>query len=180
MLKYAAIAALLLSTCLQAAAQLPSASDYNLGVDAYRARDYAAARLHWQKAVEQENVDAHNNLGYLLFNGLGGDKDRVRAVSLWQTASVKGQRESQWHLGYAYEKGEGVARDDIAAYVWYRCADASFRTIPPIDDADADMARNLTASIARLLAMIPEARRRQADDLAASYIDRFSAGRTGN
>jgi TPR repeat protein len=121
MLKYAAIAALLLSTCLQAAAQLPSASDYNLGVDAYRARDYAAARLHWQKAVEQENVDAHNNLGYLLFNGLGGDKDRVRAVSLWQTASI-----------------------------------------------------------ARMLAMIPEARRRQADDLAASYIDRFSAGRAGN
>jgi hypothetical protein len=31
-----------------------------------------------------------------------------------------------------------------------------------------------------MLAMIPEARRRQADDLAASYIDRFSAGRAGN
>jgi TPR repeat protein len=121
MLKYAAIAALLLSACLQAAAQLPSARDYKLGVDAYRARDYAAARLHWQKTVDQENVDAHNNLGYLLFNGLGGDKDRVRAVSLWQTASI-----------------------------------------------------------ARMLSMIPEARRRQADDLAASYIDRFSAGRTGN
>jgi hypothetical protein len=178
MLKNPAIAALLLGACLQAAAQPPSESEYNLGVDAYRAKDYASARLHWQKAAGQDNVDAYNNLGYLLFNGLGGAQDLVRAISLWQTASMKGQRESQWHLGYAYEAGEGVARDDVAAYVWFRCADASFRSIPPIDDADADMARDLAASIARTLARIPEARRKQADDLADRYIAVFSADRT--
>jgi hypothetical protein len=180
MLKNAAIAALLLGACLQAAAQPQPASDYNRGVDAYRAKDYAAARLHWQKAVEQGDVDAHNNLGYLLYNGLGGDQDPARAVSLWQQASMKGQRESQWHLGYAYETGEGVARDVAAAYVWFRCADASFRTIPPSDDGEADMAKDLTASIARTLARIPEVRRKQADDLAERYIDSFSAGRTRN
>jgi len=178
MLKNAAIAALLLGACLQAGAQPQPASDYNLGVDAYRTKDYAAARLHWRKAVEQGDVDAHNNLGYLLYNGLGGEQDLARAVSLWQQASMKGHRESQWHLGYAYESGKGVARDDVAAYVWFRCADASFRTVPPVDDEDADMARDLTASIARTLAKIPEARRKQADALAGRYIDGFSAGRT--
>jgi TPR repeat protein len=100
MLKNAAIAALLLGACLQAAAQPQPASDYNRGVDAYRTKDYAAARRHWQKAVEQGDIDAHNNLGYLLYNGLGGEQDPARAVSLWQQASMKGQRESQWHLGF--------------------------------------------------------------------------------
>jgi hypothetical protein len=38
----------------------------------------------------------------------------------------------------------------------------------------------ISGSAARTLARIPEARRKQAGDLAERYIDSFSAGRTRN
>ncbi|HXI47976.1 MAG TPA: hypothetical protein VNH39_05245 [Steroidobacteraceae bacterium] len=63
-----------------------------------------------------------NNLGYLLYNGYGVDRDTDRAVKLWRVASEAGESESQWHLGRAYETGIGVERSLSKAYAWYQCA----------------------------------------------------------
>ena len=46
-------------------------SDYNLGVQAYRTRNYPEAAAQWKKTVARGNVDAMNNLGYLLYYGYG-------------------------------------------------------------------------------------------------------------
>ena len=46
------------------ATKIEGESEYNLGVDAYKAKDYAAARQHWAKAVDEGELSAFNNLGY--------------------------------------------------------------------------------------------------------------------
>ena len=91
-------------------------SEYNQGVDAYRVKDYAAARLHWSKAVEERELSALNNLGYLLYYGLGGSTDEGRAVQLWTRAAELGHSESQWHLGRAFEDGTGPTQNLPQAY----------------------------------------------------------------
>jgi TPR repeat protein len=144
----ALIAVVLLESC----ATLPSAvSDYNQGVDAYRSKDYVQARKHWTVAVASGDSTAMNNLGYLLYFGLGGDVDARRAVEFWKRASALGEVESQWHLGDALHAGKGVARDDVAAYGWLRCSAAGAAARASAGDelagAIAGDARNSLAEI---------------------------------
>ena len=176
---------LLAALSLSAGVVLPAESEsaYNQGVHAYQAKDYAKARVHWARAVEQNVRPAYNNLGYLLFYGLGGAEDAERAVSLWTTGARRGEREAQWHLAHALEDGKGVARDIGAAYAWYRCADVNFASTPPEDDADTIAMRDIKAPIARLIAtMSPEQLRdseiRARQLIAASpYVDEPAATR---
>jgi len=100
-------------------------SPYNKGVDAYRLKDYASARAHWTTAAASGNASAENNLGYLLFYGLGGAEDSETAIQLWRKAAEGGHSESQWHLGEAYRLGKAVPQSNVEAYAWYRCAVAS-------------------------------------------------------
>jgi uncharacterized protein len=97
-------------------------SSYNLGVRAYRAKDYAKAFDHWSRAAAHGELNALNNLGFLLYNGYGVEKNVEEATDLWTTASFAGHSESQWHLGGAYEDGRGVEKNLSKAYAWYRCA----------------------------------------------------------
>lgn len=123
-------------------------TEYNQGVDAYRAKDYAAARAHWENAVRQDDLSAHSNLGFLLHAGWGGAKDAARAVTLWRKAAELGHAEAQRHLGDALADGEGVDRDAVAAYAWYRCAAAPRGDGDEIDDLVAQEARK---SLTRVL-----------------------------
>jgi TPR repeat protein len=47
------------------------------GVEAYRSKNYAAARLHWTRAIDHGELSALNNLGYLLYNGLGVRQTKI-------------------------------------------------------------------------------------------------------
>jgi TPR repeat protein len=82
---------LVLSSCASAPPETP----YNLGVEAYRKRDYSEAAAQWTKAVANDDTAAMNNLGYLLYNGYGVAKDIDRALKLWRVAAVAGESESQ-------------------------------------------------------------------------------------
>lgn len=70
--RLAACIALALSlSCAQAASTVPSnepTSEYNQGVDAFRAKDYDAARRHWQLATQAPDAppEVYNNLGFPL------------------------------------------------------------------------------------------------------------------
>jgi TPR repeat protein len=98
---------------------------YNLGVAAYKQKNYSEAAALWTQAVAQGDTEAMNNLGFLLYNGYGVAKDTHRAVELWRVASAASESESQWHLGVAYETGVGVERSLSKAYAWYQCAIAT-------------------------------------------------------
>jgi hypothetical protein len=146
---------------------------YNQGVSAFREKDYSLARLHWTRATEENVRAAYNNLGYLLYVGLGGASEPERAVSLWTIAARSGDRESQWHLAQAFEAGKGVNRDIVAAYAWYRCADANFEAVSTDDEEDAVLVRDTKISIARLIGRLSIEQLRESEILARKYIDAY-------
>lgn len=151
-----------------------SEPDYNLGVYAYRAKDYASARQHWQKAVVQGETSAMNNLGFLLFNALGGPRDEPRAVELWTAAAKAGHPESQWHLADAFERGKGIGSDLVEAYAWYRCAVAGMPA-EARDEADSQMMADAKSSLIGLLNRLPEDKVAAAESRARDYIKNFTA-----
>lgn len=144
--------------------------EYNLGVKAYVAEDYAAARVHWTRATEARILPAFNNLGYLLFFGMGGPEEPERAVALWTIAARHGHREAQWHLAAAYEEGKGVVHEPVAAYAWYRSTAAAFAAAPLADGANTEILDDTRASIDRLKAELSAAQLREAELLAQQYI----------
>jgi len=147
-------------------------SAYNQGVMAYREKDYATARQQWSRAVEEHVRAAHNNLGYLLFFGLGGPAEPERAVGLWTIAARQGDREAQWHLASAYEEGKGVDRDLAAAYAWYRCAQAGFGKTP-LEPGDEEIVADANTAIARLVGLLSPDDVRTAELLARQHIAAF-------
>jgi len=106
---------------------------YNLGVDAWRKKDYVEAARQWSQSVLSGDLDALNNLAYLNANGMGVAQNADAAFKLWRIAANSGHAESQWHLGVAYEKGLGVPQDLVTAYGWYGCAIESAKRLALAD-----------------------------------------------
>jgi TPR repeat protein len=83
---------------------------YYTGTRLYRKSDYVGARLNWEyvlasedddKEVQKLRTDVRNNLGYLLYMGMGIKANRTRALQLWEVAARSGQEESSYHLCHA-------------------------------------------------------------------------------
>jgi TPR repeat protein len=170
------VAALLLSCMLlgACATQSETQSAYNSGVAAYRAKDYATARVEWRTSAASGTVDAMNNLGYLLSQGLGGERDEPAAVDLWTTAAKQGEPEAAWHLGQAYQYGNGVPRSEIEAYAWYRCAVASSRAAGPDQELDAEILKDANDSLSKLMAEFPSEKFQAAQELAGRYVATYA------
>jgi len=153
-----------------------SKSEYNLGVDAYQSKKYSEAREHWAKAADDGEIFAQNNLGYLMYNGLGGESNPERAVHLWHQAAAGGNSEAQWHLGAAYESGKGASKDQAAAYAWYRCAIVSSLSAQAREDSGAESEINRLAakSLSDLLEKFPADQLQDAEALAKQYISNYS------
>lgn len=149
---------------------------YNRGVDAFRNKDFAKARIQWGKAISEGEENAFNNLGFLLFNGLGGPTDRERGVQLWLQAAQMGQAESQWHLAHAYSKGLGIRDNDVEAYAWFTCAVATYDK-EAIKDGDSEARSDAKKSAEKVFARLPKNLRQAAQDLAKSYIALYSGTR---
>jgi hypothetical protein len=166
------VVALTLSVC---AAQSFAESEYNLGVAAYKSKDYASARVHWSRSVEQGELSALNNLGYLLFYGLGGPVDWDHALELWRKSAMRGHSEAQWHLGHVYENGDAVPKNLVEAYAWYRCAVTSAEAAPRDDDAEAQIASDARKSLIQLLEILPPEQFAAAETLAKRRIAAYAA-----
>ncbi|MBI4988186.1 MAG: SEL1-like repeat protein [Rhodocyclales bacterium] len=91
---------------------------YHWGVDVVRNK--AFARKWLSRAAGQGDADAC----LLLADMLRGDNtpDRESAVRQYEKAARQGRAEAQSRLGLAYWKGEGIARDEHAAFKWIRLA----------------------------------------------------------
>lgn len=173
------IICLILSGCAE---ERPQPSDsvesvYNLGVDAYRAEDYAEAFEHWSAAAARGELNALNNLGFLLYNGLGVDQNQEEGISLWRIASFAGHAESQWHLASAYEVGEGVQQDLLKAYAWYMCAvESAAREVRESDESDveSEIIKDARNSIEELRGKLGATELVDAEALAAEYARRYA------
>jgi len=107
---------------LALAAALPARADYEAGLAAARAGDYAAALREWRPLAESGNRDAQFNLGLAYENGLGVAADAEQAERWYRRAADQEDRQAQAYLAEMYAKGLGVARDDVEALRWYRRA----------------------------------------------------------
>lgn len=148
-------------------------ADYNRGVEAYRSKNYAAARLHWTRAIDHGELSALNNLGYLLYNGLGGPADQDRAVSLWRKAAMGGHSESQKHLGYAYEDGTAVPENLVEAYAWYRCAITSAEAAADDNEKERKVEVDARLFLTRLLPKLTADQFAAGEVLAKRYIQSY-------
>ena len=68
--------------------------------------DYRAARRWNEVAVDAGHVAAMFNLGWMLWEGKGGETDRKHAMELWRRSADKGYLESLNALGRAYQDEE--------------------------------------------------------------------------
>ena len=168
------IAALSLAMLAGCAFKPIAQTEYNMGVEAFRIHDYRSARHHWDAAVAEHDLHAYNNLGFLLYRGLGGAVDVPRAIALWTSAAQAGEAESQWHLGQAYEDGKGVDRSITEAYAWYRCAIASAQGKATPQDLDEQIAADANRSLTQLRPKLTPAEFQAAEVLAQAHIAAYA------
>ena len=71
---------------------------------------------------DQEHPRAQFNLGLMLQQGQGVEKDISEALVLFRRAAHLNHPEAQFHLGDMLENGRGVARDIEKATHWYTLA----------------------------------------------------------
>lgn len=176
----ARLATFVVAATLLGCATPPTESAYNQGVNAFRIKNYGVAREHWAKAVEEGETSALNNLGYLLYFGLGGPSDVARAIALWKRAATLGHSEAQWHLGHAYESGNGVQQSNAEAYAWYRCAIESTSAAPETDkEIEARISQDAAKSLGKLLERLPAEQFAPAEQLAKQYISSYARRKPG-
>ena len=92
--------------------------DFQAGLDAYQAGDYATALKEFRSLAEQGNVDAQYNLGLMYAKGKGVTQDYKEAVKWYLIAAEQGYAGAQHNLGNMYARGEGVTQDEVIAHMW--------------------------------------------------------------
>ena len=111
-----------LATVLSLAFTPLAAQDFQKGVAAYQAGDYATALQEWTPLAEAGYGNAQNNLGFMNYYGIGVPQDYAEAVKWYRLAADQGDARAQSILGYTYENGLGVPQDHAEAVRWYRLA----------------------------------------------------------
>lgn len=67
------------------------AQDFNKGIDAYSAGDYAAVLQEWRQLADQRNARAQNNLGNMYYLGQGVAQDYILA-HMWSNIAAANSR----------------------------------------------------------------------------------------
>lgn len=106
------------------------ADNYVRGVRWFDRGAYEAAAELWKPMAEAGDCDAQYRYGHLLWLGLGVEKDRNAARSLWQKAANGGQPKAQMAMGNLafdgpyniYQCRDDCSPDAAVAYGWYLLA----------------------------------------------------------
>ena len=97
-----------------------SAAQLWLGVYWGAKKDYAKANHWYEKAADQDNVSAENNLGNSYCYGQGVPQDYAEANHWYEKAADQGDAKAEYDLGIAYYHGQGVPQDDKIAVMWWK------------------------------------------------------------
>ena len=84
--------------------------------------DLIKARQHYRLAAAKCNATAQNNLGLMMLNGHGGEKDLVGAFRFFEKAAKQGlhaDADAMGNLAGMYFAGAGTQTNVIEAYKWY-------------------------------------------------------------
>lgn len=95
-----------------------SAADFDAGMTAARAGDFAAAFAEWKPLADQGHARAQANLGQMYEAGVGVPFDLVEAARLYKASADSGLGLGQLRYGMALQSGQGVVRDKADAFRW--------------------------------------------------------------
>jgi TPR repeat protein len=101
------------------------AQNFDKGLAAAEAGDYATALQEWRPLAKQRYALAQYNLGVMYDNGLGVIQDYAEAVDWYRKAAEQGNALAQTNLGFMYENGSGVLQDAVVAHMWYNIGGAN-------------------------------------------------------
>jgi TPR repeat protein/serine/threonine protein kinase len=79
------------------------------------AQDLAVSFKWFSKAADQGNAAAQNEVGWMLDEGRGVERDDVRATALYKVASESGYPPARYNYALMLRNGEGVAKDETEA-----------------------------------------------------------------
>ena len=99
-----------------------SAQDYEAGLAASKAGDYATALREFAPLAEQGDVKAQKELGAMYALGWGVPQDFAEAAKWGRRAAEQGDAAAQGDLGFMYSVGQGVPHDYAEAVKWWRLA----------------------------------------------------------
>ena len=100
-------------------------ADFEDGVAAYQAGDYATAFSAFECLAERNIVVAQTNLGYMYTMEEGVDVDLEQAYFWFRRAAENKSSAEQMTVASMLYHGEGVVADPIEAYAWFSVAGAS-------------------------------------------------------
>ncbi len=83
---------------------------------------YEEAAKWYELAARQGLADAQNNLGVMLKDGQGVERDEAKAVEWFRRAAQQGNVLAQSNLGWMFHGGRGVEQNYDSAHYWYRKA----------------------------------------------------------
>ena len=95
------------------------AQDFEKGMKASQAGDYATALKEWRYLAEQGDAAAQYALGWMYRQGRGVVQNEKEAVTWFRKAAEQGDASAQHNLGWMYENGRGVVQDYKEAVTWY-------------------------------------------------------------
>jgi hypothetical protein len=75
--------------------------------------------LHWfHQAAEQDHSAAQNNVGAMIFNGMGTESNSAEAAKWYRKAADNGNVDAQFNLAKCFLHGNGIEPDSVAAVYW--------------------------------------------------------------
>ena len=83
---------------------------------------FAEAAKWYELAARQGLAEAQNNLGVMLKDGQGVERDEAKAVEWFRRAAQQGNVLAQSNLGWMFHGGRGVEQNYDSAHYWYRKA----------------------------------------------------------
>ena len=99
-----------------------AAQDFQKGLAALQAGDYATVLQEWKPLAEAGDAITQYTLGVMYKNGQGVPQDYAEAEKWWRLAAEQGFAHAQYNLGTIYLVGQGVPQDYAEAGQWYRLA----------------------------------------------------------
>ena len=97
-------------------------ADFDAGLAAASAGDFAAAMREWHPLALKGDAGAQFNLGLLYAQGRGVAQDDEQAAQWFRRAAEQELPVAQYNLGTLYAAGRGVRQDDREAAAWFRLA----------------------------------------------------------
>ena len=104
------------------ASTFPAWADFEAGLKAYEAGEYAAAYQEWLPLARNGDPAAQRNVGQLDRLGRGVARDPAIAADWYQRAAKLGLGRAQANLAMLYLQGDGVEQDYALAGKWFKAA----------------------------------------------------------